>query len=409
MTAAPPPTGATPAGAGSAPPPVPTTTCAACRRDVPVGGFCGVCGAHLHDEPGVPPRARRYAFAAMPNEHVLSPQLVSTLFPHLPHRRLAAFRAALAVVVVVLVTVGLFRLSGPSVLVAAAAVPLLFLVYLYEVEVYEESPLLAVGLTFGVGLALGAAWAHWSGRLVTRALYRDALTGSHAHQLLVEGVLLPLGAQALMLAGPLVLRALRRYDEALDGFAFGAASALGFSLTATLVELWPELRLGVTAHRPLGTTVVEMLQRGVLVPVVAATATGLVAASLWLRHGPVRDPRRAHTGLEVTVAAVVVVDVVLGVLAVQESRPGVVLAVTAVVAAALLLRTRVALHHMLLAEAADDVTVGPPQACTHCHRLVPRMAFCAHCGVATRATSKAGEGRLHRQVRSGRPTAPARP
>jgi hypothetical protein len=44
---------------------------------------------------------------------------------------------------------------------------------------------------------------------------------------------------------------------------------------------------------------------------------------------------------------------------------------------------------MLLAEAAE-VPVGPPLTCAHCHRVVPRMAFCPHCGIAVGATPKVG-------------------
>ena len=64
----------------------------------------------------------------------------------------------------------------------------------------------------------------------------------------------------------------------------------------------------------------------------------------------------------------------------------------------MLFAVRVAIHHMLLAEAVD-VPEGPILPCTHCRRLVPRMAFCPHCGIATRATPKVGAGRDARGVR----------
>jgi rRNA maturation endonuclease Nob1 len=53
---------------------------------------------------------------------------------------------------------------------------------------------------------------------------------------------------------------------------------------------------------------------------------------------------------------------------------------------------------MLLAEAVT-AEIGPAVPCAHCHRIVPRMAFCAHCGVALRATPKTGQRRVAHAVR----------
>jgi hypothetical protein len=68
---------------------------------------------------------------------------------------------------------------------------------------------------------------------------------------------------------------------------------------------------------------------------------------------------------------------------------------------------RVAIHHYLLAEAADAGTeVGPMMPCSHCHYVVPRMSFCPHCGVATRSTPKSGSGTAGRR-QSAQPEVPA--
>src|SRR5947209_7292469 len=118
---------------------VPTTVCHNCEREVPPGEFCGACGAHLVPDA---PRAghRPHAFAAHPGEHLFHPGVISTVFPHLPHRRSVPFRIALVAVTAGLFVMGVLRLTGPSVAVAALAIPLLYLLYLYEVEVYEDEP-----------------------------------------------------------------------------------------------------------------------------------------------------------------------------------------------------------------------------------------------------------------------------
>ena len=93
--------------------------------------------------------------------------MISTLLPHLPHRRTAPFRVVLGASLVLLAALGLLRLTGPAIAVAVLAVPLLYLIYLYEVEVYEDEPVLLIGATFAVGLVLGIPWALITGPQVT--------------------------------------------------------------------------------------------------------------------------------------------------------------------------------------------------------------------------------------------------
>src|SRR6266550_4238879 len=136
--------------------------CHACGREVPAGEYCGVCGARLAD----PTRRgirRLDAYAANPGEHVLSLSVITTLFPHLPHRRTAPFRIAVVLTAAMLFGLGLARLTGPAVAAASLMVPLLYLLYLYEVEVYENEPVWVVALTFLLGAALGIPWALTTG------------------------------------------------------------------------------------------------------------------------------------------------------------------------------------------------------------------------------------------------------
>jgi hypothetical protein len=221
-----------------------------------------------------------------------------------------------------------------------------------------------------------------------------------SHDVLISGVLLPLAAQVLMLLGPLVLRWTGRFDEVLDGFSFGAASAFGFAFAATLVDRLPELRAGIRAdRRQTLDVVVEVVQSGLVLPFLAATATGMLSAILWLRPRSARRRRGLVAGLVLSILIVVAADVAVGLAAVHERRPERLLAITAVLAVVLVLRTRYALHDMLLAEAVDDIVLGEWEPCSHCHRLVPRLPFCPACGIATRATPKTGAGRDLRRTR----------
>ncbi|HZS91422.1 MAG TPA: hypothetical protein VFE42_28510 [Chloroflexota bacterium] len=376
--------------------------CPECGRSVPDGFFCGACGAHLaHLEQGR--THRQHAWAADPDQHVLHPSVVTTLFPHLPHRRRLPFQIALGVAAALLVVLGLLRLTGPSIALAALAMPLLYLLYLYEVEVYADEPVLVIGLTFAVGLVLGAVWSQVTGRLETRLLLENTTFGVSLNRVLLGGVALPLAAQVLMLAGALALYVRGRalgYDEALDGFSFGAASALGFTLAATIVNLLPVLRLGLVSNVQVEANLLDIVQRGLFVPFINASLTGLIAGALWLRRGPIRRLRfhSVLAGLPAVLLGVLALRIFLGIISVVAIDALTSAAAYGLVALLTLAWARLVLHQMLLTEAVE-VTVGPESVCSHCHHLVPRMAFCPHCGIATRATPKTGSGRALRAVR----------
>jgi RsiW-degrading membrane proteinase PrsW (M82 family) len=398
--------GEEPGGAG--PPPaarpgggdaeVDLVTCFNCGRSVPSGEYCGSCGAHLVSQSTSSAR-RQHAFAADPGEHVLHLTLVSTLLPHLPHRSSLPFRIGFLVLGGLLVALGLVRLTGPAIALASVGVLVLYLLYLYEVEVYEDEPILVLAVTVLLGLLLGAAWAYFTGPSITQDRILNITLGPSAATVFVPGVLLPLLAQLLMLAGAMVMYTRRHFDETLDGFTFGAACALGFTFGSTLVDLFPELQQGPFSDTPAVTNALQIVQHGLLIPIINASTTGLIAGALWLRRGKVRaEARGLPTSLAVAIAVAVLVQAGRGVTSVLATSTLTEVLVYAVLALALLVWVRLALHHMLLAEAVE-VAVGPPNECSHCHRIVPRMAFCPNCGIATRATPKTGAGRLARAVR----------
>jgi RsiW-degrading membrane proteinase PrsW (M82 family) len=374
--------------------------CHACWRKVPAGQFCGVCGAHLATggRPGV---NRRHAYAADPTRHVYVPEIISTLLPHLPRRRSLPFRLALLLTAVLLALLGLLQVTGAAIAVAVLAVPVLYLVYLYEVEVYENQPVQVIGLTVLGGAALGVAWSLVVGSTITQQALINAAFGLSLDRVMVAGVLLPVVAQVLMLVPALVLFVVRgrRFDEALDGFTFGVASALGFTLASTLVDLFPELSLGPLSSVTSLDNGIDIVVRGLIVPLINASTTGLICATLWLMRG--RRRREVHhrlASLPSSAVSAVLAQSLLGVSAVALRQPWEQLVVYLVVALLVLLLVRFALHSMLLAEAVE-VGIGPPFPCSHCHHVVPRMAFCPNCGIATKATPKTGAGRLDRGER----------
>jgi RsiW-degrading membrane proteinase PrsW (M82 family) len=215
-------------------------------------------------------------------------------------------------------------------------------------------------------------------------------------------VLFPLIIQALMLVGPIILRGLRVYDEVLDGFVAGAASAMGFVLTSTLVNLFPEVQSGPTAIAGDVFSAVITLIHGLVVPLIWSGATGLVAAAIWLRSAPTRPlPSGAWSTTYFFVGAVAALaQIGIGLASIYVHHIPSALLIYTGIALALLFISRFSLHHMLLAEAVEPPAEGEA-VCAHCGHTVQRTAFCPECGGAVRATPKRGGGAQGRRVREG--------
>src|SRR6202051_3434477 len=133
----------------------PLVLCPHCAMTVPEGDFCGHCGAHL----ATASASRRHAFAAVPSESVAHLSIVTTLFPHLTHRRGGAFRWSLLGGSGLVVVLALLHLFAPATSVAVFLLPALYLLYLYEIEVYEDEPWLVIGVTMVAGAVLGFLFA----------------------------------------------------------------------------------------------------------------------------------------------------------------------------------------------------------------------------------------------------------
>src|ERR1700679_1360892 len=132
-------------------PPNSPETCPYCDALVPAGVFCGHCGAHLADEGG---RSRLHHYAASPTEHVFRMAIVTTLFPRLPRRHAHLFRETLAVGVLLVILLAALRLYTPALIAAASLLPVLYFIYLYEVEVRKAGLISNLVATFGIGGAL---------------------------------------------------------------------------------------------------------------------------------------------------------------------------------------------------------------------------------------------------------------
>jgi hypothetical protein len=386
---------------------VPTEECRVCQTDVPAGEYCGLCGCHLTPRPREGPDWLRIRdFGAAPNEHLLQPSLSSSLFPHLPERSRTAFRLGLLVLLVALVAFTLLRLPAALITVAALGLPVLFVMYLRESDAFRDFGFRTLGLTALCGVALGVGWVLLTGKMVARS-YGELGAGIAGARVLQMGVGIPLGGVILMLMPAVIVRLTRPPTrEALDGFMIGALGTLTFTAAATLTRLAPQFGTGVVSKRPMESLVVEAGIRGVAMPLIAATAGGLVGAALWFRRPP--SKRDQHPGVVRAVlvgfaVAVLAVFVGLGLIDVARLPQVLMLGLYLALAVTALLAMRIGLHLALLHEWHDEIQSDEPLLCPHCGHVVPDMAFCPACGVATRASSRSSRRtrRAERPVREG--------
>jgi hypothetical protein len=372
---------------------VPTAVCRICQIDVPAGEYCGLCGCHLTPRKGEGPDWLRIRdFGAAPGEHLLQPSLASSLFPHLPPRSRTVFRIGLAVVLVALVAFALLRMPGALVTVEALGIPFLFLLYLRESDGFHDIPTRTWVLTAVLGIGLAIGWVLLTGPMVARSYGIELGAGVSGARMLRTGIGIPLGGVILMLMPAVIVRLLRPPTrEALDGFMVGALGALSFTAAATLTRLAPQFGTGVVSRRPMDSLIVEAGIRGVAVPLTAAAAGGLIGAALWFTRPP--SKAKQHPGLVRALlvffaVAVMAVYVGLGLIDVAHFPQVLMLVLYLVLAAVALFLLRGGLHLALLHEAHDEIQSDEPLLCPHCGHVVPDMAFCPACGVATRASSR---------------------
>jgi len=361
-------------------------TCNQCAHQVPRLEYCIRCGDPLSDEYSAGARReRRGRFAAAPNESARAVALVSTLFPQLPRAEMGAFRVALAIGVALIVGLALIGFFPVALVAAAILVPLLMVLYLWVVDVYEDEPISVIGGSMAWGAAAGAA----AGFILRELPLGSSIGGPKLETILLAGVGVPLLEAALMLVGPLLLLFIRRFNDVLDGATFGAASAVSFTGAQLLVQSLPILGVGLRPQTDALQSVVQVVSLGVLQPVIAAGTVGAVAAAFWLRY---RTPVTDHHALgAVGVPAIALAGGAALLVAAGLAKATLTLVpatlVLAVIAAVALLWLRRALHLGLLQE-AREIEVERSISCPNCGRPTPEHTFCGNCGVSLRALPK---------------------
>ncbi len=363
--------------------------CRNCGRELEGGEYCPWCGAHQTVSRERHVTRRPHVYAANPSEHVLQPSIVSTLFPHMGARRMFQLRWLLLVAIIAVVAISLGRLVPLAIVLSALLLPVIYLFYFYDAQLYEDEPFIVLGATFLVGAILGGAMSLLFYRLIlSQARFGYAPSTSY---LLLVGVFLPIIGQALMLVGPVALYIARRqFDDVLDGLAFGAAAGLGFSATQSIAYAWYLVTRSFVFTGAASAWALPTVRIALLIPLLDAATTGLICAALWLRRD--RQPEERTRGAVTNLAAAIVIGLLGQIVPAVGSTlwGGPILDLLwyggTVIVLLLIVRS---LLHIGLIDKARPLRSGDTQECPQCfHQLRGTESFCPYCGLALRATPR---------------------
>jgi RsiW-degrading membrane proteinase PrsW (M82 family) len=374
---------------------------------VPDGVFCTRCGAHqgTTEEAG-DAKLRLHRYAAHPAEHVAQPSVFTTLFPHLGDHKIHEFRWAFAAGLAGILLLYLAHLITAAILVAIFLVPVLYLIYLYEAQVYRDEPALVLGFTIGGGIVVGLVVT-----VVETQIYnpfrdvgnplRSGAIGLGG--LLFLGLILPVVQEALKPLPALFLPNRTDFPETIDGLVFGIAAGLGFSLAESLVG-FSSVLTGLPVLTDPGNWIYTLATLAVFQPLIQASAAGMVVAAIW-RYRRGRLTGREIGGVAMAVLAHIAFASGTQVLKDTAVGPLFILVWQALIVGALLVYVRYLSHYALLEEAAH---MGFAETvCPNCHMHIVASGFCPNCGVAlTAAPTSIKRGRRPRKEAT--PPAPRR-
>ena len=314
----------------------------------------------------------------------MQPSVFTTLFPHLGHQKIHEFRWAFAVGLAGILILYIAGLITAAILVATFLVPVLYLIYLYEAQVYRDEPATVLGFTIGGGAVLGLVVT-----VIERALYNPYANvgnplrnaGLTIGALLFVGLLVPVVQEVLKPLPALFLPNRADFPETVDGLVFGIAAGLGFSVAESLVAFSSALA-GLPAQLTPGNWIFDLTTLAVFQPLMQGSATGIIVAAVWrFRRG--RLGRRELGGVAVAFGAHVAFALGSQLLKDALVSQLVVLVWQAAIVGGLLVYVRYLLHHALLEEAAH---MGFAETvCPNCHMHIVASGFCPNCGVALTA------------------------
>jgi hypothetical protein len=355
---------------------------------------------------------RRQSYALQPGEPVASFNLVTSLMPLASGTAPQTYRWALGLGVLIPVVAGALGFLAFAFVAAAVVVPAIYVVYMYDVNQWEDQPIGVVLGAIGAAAALGVGFTFlWHAGILDSNISSVSFDGNGAggvrwSSLLVLVLLVPVVGEALKQLGPLVLASRPAFDDMIDGLTFGVAAGAAFAAAETIVVnrgLFSSF--GQIDSPDAGFWVSLILSAAVVKPIVYGAATGIAVASYsGLGAGYDGFKPGYFRGLAEALIANIAFQGGLFFAARLEGTKGAVVGLVwgALVAAALVVRLRYLLHFAVLEAALEAAATGGELKdtargtayCPSCEMPLLRGAnFCVACGTSVRAAGKAARVR----------------
>jgi RsiW-degrading membrane proteinase PrsW (M82 family) len=380
--------------------------CPRCGSDVPeVSHFCHHCGNDRQSGDA----ERKKAYAAKPDEPVASFKLVSTIMPQGAGRQPYTYRVALGIALALTVITAALGALPVAIMIAAFAIPIVYILYLYDVNLWEDEPVPVVAAAFVVTGVLAAVFTWlWSNKVgLSIELTGENAAGPSGRDLVILMLLVPVVSELIRQIGPLYLASRPRYDDLMDGLTFGVVAGVGFACFETLVLHWSWISGGFASPgSSTATWVSVVLLQGFVKPLIYGSATGLAVAE-FSGLGEKYDgftPRWVAGLLQAMLVnalfqgGVYLLSFVGG----RSSAIGAILGVVwgLVLLGALIILVRTVLHKGLLEAALESAARGGSNHasgelafCSRCEMpLLPHSDFCSACGSSVRAVPKSDRG-----------------
>jgi hypothetical protein len=291
--------------------------------------------------------------------------------------------------------------------VATVTVPVAYVVYLYDVNEWEDQPLPVLLSAVVLAGALAAGFTLlWNDVILDGAIRARQVVGLGYdvdwEHLLVVGLLVPAGVLVLSQLGPLWLVARRGFHDLIDGLTFGVAAGATFAMVETFVLAHALIFDGPgRIDSPDAAVWVSLIViTGLIKPLIYGSAVGIAVASFSGKgDGCDGFTTQYVRGLGEAFGALVAFRVGLYLTGQLGGTLGIVLGLAwgLIVAAWVLLRIRRLLQAALLESALRDEDAGivPETAahgvayCGECELpLVESASFCVVCGASVRAATK---------------------
>lgn len=378
--------------------------CQTCSSENPeVAAFCHKCGSSLRA--GSSGRGNTYAVSS--SENVNQFALISTIMPHTNRETADNYRWAMIISSVLIIGATALGLLPIAIAAAAFLIPLAYLVYIYDINLWEDAPApVVIGLFLVTGVLsvlVTLVFFQWvfADQLASFASGgrgRGGIGALSIPALLIFAVLLPVIAEVVKNVGGCLLARRPQFDDMIDGLTFGVAAGTAYAAFETLVVFAPVFTSGeFRTTAGLSTWIVIVVNLMVVKSLIYGTATGIAVAA-FSGKGEGYDGFTGFYAKNFAFAVLMNVLYWLGVRLAAYLPAGQILGLLwgMVILGVLVIRIRVMLQAALLEAAVEAAAKSDPSKretfvesfCPECENmLLAGSSFCIVCGTSVRSTS----------------------